>query len=564
MNAWQQVLKDRYYLCYLCGTLILFGAHVGAWILIQYYLSETEDYGESYSDPSFDFNDDENVEGSNNNDSNNGDNNDDEDFESLNGDDGSGQPSSPGLHGDRQPGMDSNTGQDTNEHHPYNEDEDSHDWEECSPEEDHAADGLFQEERQSQPGPMHAGHHSRLLTREQITRNEIDAIAKRRVARERGAAGRVPRDKYRPTDPFGRIIHHNPLQNRQATFSREPHRTNMRKPDKTSSPFSSQAKLPVKAIVSNPTDKKAAKKPGPVLDIFFDCSQDGAEDAECLNDERQAESNKRLNKDSPSLLAASGMGCSGSSSSTSTPLHNQRNQIDLTESISSHMTFSAKPPLPEVNFISSRSFELSPIALTPARGLNVQATTDPLSKAAGENEQCDVAATRNSTFKGRDTSTRSAQAFMLKPKAANPGTQRDVSGADMTPEVFLDTKRRPEITPPTELADNLFSENSLSDGFAGTMFPSEFPPERAVNFHVPGVPSSTADSQSEESEKAIKLGFPAAPSLTDSQSEGSTVDNGPEAVANQVVGVPKVSIFDIPEAQMLDSFLHDLINPFVR
>ena len=543
---------------------MLFGAHVGAWILIRCYLSETEDYGESYFDASFDANDDENMEGSNNNDSDNGsnddDDNDDEDFESLNGDDGSGQRSSPGLQGDRQPGgMGANTGQDTNNvQYPFSQDEDSQDWEEVTPEEDDNADDIVvEEERQSQPGTMHAGHNSILRTREQRIRDNIDEIAKRRVAQERGAAERLPSDKHQLTDPSGRIMHNN--QCRQTALSHEEHRPKVRIPDISSSLVSSQAKVPGTDNFSYPSCKAAAEKSGPdkggnnTMELFFDCTQDSAEDAACLkNDERPSELRKRLSKDSPSLLAASGMGCSGSTTSTSSPLHDKRNKIDLNESISS-----AKPPLPEVNFLSNRSFELSPIALTPARILSAQTTAGPLSKVVGENEECDGAATRSSTCKRQHTATRLAQEHMLKPKPASSGKKREVTTADiMSSALFLDTKRRLEITP-----DDVLPEDPGSDSSTGAKFCCEFPPARAVDLHGP---SPRADSQSEESEKAIVVGIPTAPSSTDSQSEGSAVEDGLETVANLVVGAPIVSIFDLPEAQMLDSFLHDLINPFVR
>lgn len=55
LNHCQQILKDWFYTCYFLGTLLLFGAQVGLWIILQYYWGENRDEFEPYFDPSCDF-----------------------------------------------------------------------------------------------------------------------------------------------------------------------------------------------------------------------------------------------------------------------------------------------------------------------------------------------------------------------------------------------------------------------------------------------------------------------------------------------------------------------------
>lgn len=115
LNQWQQVLKDWFYACYFVGTMVLLGAHIAAWMILEYYWGENKDeYGAPYFDPSCDFSCFSERH--------------DDGFESIRSDEdvdglGLGNPSCHGSMTGRQ-----NNDGDSND---KNIDEDSEDWEEC-------------------------------------------------------------------------------------------------------------------------------------------------------------------------------------------------------------------------------------------------------------------------------------------------------------------------------------------------------------------------------------------------------------------------------------------------
>ena len=57
---------------------------------------------------------------------------------------------------------------------------------------------------------------------------------------------------------------------------------------------------------------------------------------------------------------------------------------------------------------------------------------------------------------------------------------------------------------------------------------------------------------------------PATPAAPERNTAGRTAKEKPAQALDDVVLEDEVSPFDVPEAQVLDSFLRDLINPFVR
>lgn len=59
LNAWQQVLKDWFYTCYITGTFILFGSQLGLWMVLQCCCTETKGFEEPCFDPSYNFNEPE-------------------------------------------------------------------------------------------------------------------------------------------------------------------------------------------------------------------------------------------------------------------------------------------------------------------------------------------------------------------------------------------------------------------------------------------------------------------------------------------------------------------------
>ena len=208
----------------------------------------------------------------------------------------------------------------------------------------------------------------------------------------------------------------------------------------------------------------------------------------------------------------------------------------------------AAPPLPEVKFTSSRSLEASPTALPPAKVPWVQAPTGPLPKAGSENFPSDFRDTKLPSETNAPKTTRPT--LISKFKTVITGTRRNRSFEDSgstgvrareAPDSLLDTESHLKLPPPPQITcREALVPSFISGGFGNDM---TTPETKKVAIESDTVSSPILDTQNEES---------------------ASIDSEPTATVHGVVRSPVDVIFHLPEAQVLDSFLHDLINPFVR
>lgn len=546
LNTWQQVLKDNYYLCNIIGTLIFFGAHLGVWAILQYYFSETEDYGEPYLDPSFDFDGDNHGGGGGEDDD--GANNDNNSFESLHSGRGSGQGSETDGHEremademQNDTGISSNDYDDNNFHSPLDDDEQSEDWEECSPEEVELASVPPQEEQGS-----HLGQTPVIRPGQVDSGQRMPSIVDIQATRDRSALVEgLSRNAIENRNRHSVILGHQ--QCRQTHAARVATRPKTRIPDKRylfippqQAKVSSERNIfRLKPDTKATTEKacKTASSRNHEMETFYDC-------------EDSSDETIYSKIESPSLLTASVLGgCSGSTASTRTPKQDTPNI--KAEAIPVEQ--STAPPFSEVKFTRSRSsLEPSPIDARPVAVFRAEVATsdsNEIKLITGSKPVAPRTTTSPSLltkFKGIMTGTK------LKSNVSPKSSERPAREA---PASLLASESHLKDPPFSQ------SEESLSSSFVQYVQSDD----ASHNLLLREQRDAALESSSGTS-WCLLLHLPNKESASQTKESASIpLEPHTDIAATEVVVRSSVDeIFHLPEAQILDSLLRDLINPFVR
>jgi len=458
---WQQVLKDRYYLCYAIGTLLLFGVHIAGWLIVQYfYFSTTEHYGEPYFDPSVSFDEGTEEENVGNDNSDDHEDDDDDDFVSLQSGNGTYSGDLHSRNGQEKgedagwnngaSGFRNHNGSNQNNFHMPDiyDDDRSEDWEACPQNEDESKESVVKE------GNVQDRTRGILVRRSVRTSPERQRRHIQSTVTEEAS--------HLQSDPA------------LSTTSRE------------EDVIADKQSLPTPALAVPSTSRKDHVPGTDATEDDCGCFFNYYETDAGVSDERP-----NGGHGSPPLLASSCIGCSGSTVTTQSPIDEKNCNDEMPKR--TMQTALLLPPLPEVKFTSSHSLDSlkDDTASTPACVLG---------KTHAVNRESWDALIPDESTKPIEGSCLDAQfRTHLEPIARK------------APAPLLETSRMQ--SPP------LSSEDPLSPGENGSVSAS----------------SSLFESLGEERiSKVIR--------------EQSTLD----------------VLFHLPEAQVLDSFLHDLISPFVR